>query len=64
MTSKTATAILVDGGFYRKRAKSLFGMKSPQAASPRPPPGAGGGMGGLGRATYDVRLTHSDIRQS
>ena len=24
------TAILVDGGFYRKRAKSLWGSKSPE----------------------------------
>ena len=23
-------AILIDGGFYRKRAKSLFGKKTPQ----------------------------------
>ncbi len=25
----TITAILVDGGFYRKQAKKLFGEKSP-----------------------------------
>ena len=30
MVSKTTTAILVDGGFYRKRAKTLFGGKSAQ----------------------------------
>jgi len=30
MVSKTTTAILVDGGFYRKRAKALFGKKSAQ----------------------------------
>ena len=27
------TAILVDGGFYRKRAKNLFGTKSPEEAA-------------------------------
>lgn len=26
----TKTAILVDGGFYRKRAKALWGEKSPE----------------------------------
>ena len=30
MVSKTTTAILVDGGFYRKRARALFGKKTPQ----------------------------------
>lgn len=30
MISKTTTAILIDGGFYRKRAATFFGNKSPQ----------------------------------
>ena len=30
MINKTTTAILVDGGFYRKRAMTFFGPKSPE----------------------------------
>lgn len=34
MVNKTTTAILVDGGFYRKRARALFGKKTPPKTEP------------------------------